>query len=157
MTWFNLIKIFAVTVLVALCSACATSPAEVNTDVVINFPKTDTVTSVEQADTVLEAVSLSKAQIDWRYKQKEQICYTRFFVNHCLLSAKNEKRVDLAQVKKMEVEANRFKRKDNVEQMDRALAEKNLANPLPDPDKSPESDAVPAPDTPPDSRLNPKQ
>jgi len=146
MNWFNLIKTAVTVLLLALCSACATSQPEVNTDVVINFPKTDKVTSVAQADAVLEAVSLSRSQIDWRYKQKEQICYTRFFVNHCILAAKDEKRADLARVKTMEVEANRFKRKDNVEQMDRALAEKNLANPLPDPDKKAESDAKPEAD-----------
>ena len=132
MNWSDLIRSCAATALVSLCSACATSEPPVNTDVVIHFPKTDAVTTVDQADAVLEAVTLAKAQIDWRYKQKEQICYASFFVNHCLLNAKDEKRSDLARVKKMEVEANHFKRKDNVEQMDRNLAEKNQANPLPD-------------------------
>ena len=151
MNWYNPIKIVVATLVLALCTACATKPPEVNTDVVINFPPTDPVTSVEQADIVLDAVALSKSQIDWRFKQKEQICYTRFFVNHCLLNAKSEKRLDLARVKKMEVEANYFKRNDNVEQMDRNLVEKNLANPLSDAEQKPESASGPEnPDSNPD-------
>ena len=133
MNWSNFLKSCCALLLLALCSACASTANVVNTDVVIAFPPTDPIISADQADLVLAAVTLSKAQIDWRYRQKEQICYTRFFVNSCLLDAKNERRLDSARVKKSEVEANQFKRRDNVEQMDRALAERNLANPVPDP------------------------
>lgn len=119
--------------MIALLSACASKPGAVNTNVSIDFPPDESITSVEQADKVLDAVILAKAQIDWRYRQKEQICYDKFFMNHCLLEAKDERRVDLARVKKSEVAANFFKRKHTVEEMDRNLVEKNVANPLPNP------------------------
>jgi len=136
MNWFNSLKTRSALAVLALCSACASAPPAVNTNVTINFPPQDRITSVPQADAVLELVALSKAQIDWRYRQKEQICYERFFVNDCLLEAKNERRTDLARVKKSEVEANYFKRKDNVEQMDRSLEERNQDHPLSDPEQS---------------------
>jgi len=97
----------------------------------IDFPSTARIKSVEQADTVLDSVELSRAQIEWRYQQIEQICYTKFFTNSCLSDAKHQRRTDLARVKKIEVEANFFKRKNTVEKMDKALAEKNILSPLP--------------------------
>jgi hypothetical protein len=142
MNWYNtcskLVNTSASVALMFLCSACSTfsSPPAVNTNVTINFPPTERVVSVEQADAVLELVTLSRDQINWRYRQKEQICYDKFFVNNCLLEAKDERRVDLARVKKSEVEANYFKRKDNVEQMDKALEERNADHSLSDLDKA---------------------
>lgn len=121
----------SVVLLVMLCTACTATGPVVDTNVKINFPPSSRIDSVEQADTVLAAVTLSRAQIEWRYQQKEQICYTHFFVNSCLLEAKDQRRVDLARVKKSEVEAKFFKRKKTVEEMDKALAEKNIQNPLP--------------------------
>jgi hypothetical protein len=115
---------------VLLCSACATSDPVVNTDVKIDFPPAGMIDSVKQADLALEAVALSRAQIEWRYQQKERVCYTQFFTNHCLLQAQEERRIDLAKVKKSEVTANYFKRKKNVEEMDKDLVEKNIAYPL---------------------------
>jgi colicin import membrane protein len=137
MNWF---KLLASTAIMTLCSACASPPPVVDTNVKIDFPLAAPITSVEQADTVLDAVSLARAQIDWRYRQKEQICYSKFFMNSCLKDAKDERRHDLAIVKKSEVAANYFKRKNDVEEMDRNLVEKNVANPLPVPNPGPVTD-----------------
>lgn len=109
-------------------SACAnTQPHVVTnaTNVIIDFPPTARIESVQQADTVLKAVTLSREQVEWRYQQIEQTCYDKFFVNSCLLAAKDQRRTDLARIKQSEVEANHFKRKHTVEEMDRSLAEKN--------------------------------
>jgi colicin import membrane protein len=122
--WFSALS------LAALCSACASTPA-VDTNVSINFPSTAKIESVRQADQVLVDVELARAQIEWRYQQIEQICYAKFFTNSCLLDAKDQRRIDLAKVKKSEVEANFFKRKHTVEEMDRELLEKNKQKPLP--------------------------
>lgn len=137
MNWFNLkMSKYGAIMLVALCTACATAPV-VDTNVTINFPTDQIITSVAQADQILDAVTLSRAQIKWRYRQKEQICFDKFFMNSCLLNAKTERRVDLSRVKKSEVAANFFKRKSAVEDIDRNLVEKNAANPLPDPNPGP--------------------
>jgi hypothetical protein len=126
-----------IALVLALCTACATKPPVVDTNVTIAFPPDDIITSVPQADQVLDIVALARSQIDWRYRQKEQICFDKFFMNRCLQEAKDERRVDLAKVKKSEVAANFFKRKSDVEDMDRNLVEKNVANPLPDPNPGP--------------------
>lgn len=102
-----------------------------NTNVNIDFPPTARIESVEQADAVLQTVALGRSQIEWRYQQQEQICYDKFFMNSCILDAKDQRRIDLARVKKSEVEANFFKRKKNVEDMDKALLEKQKQAPLP--------------------------
>lgn len=144
MNWFNaralasqlrgLATLPVAALMVSLCSACATAPT-INNDVAIHFPSSEMVTTTQQADVVLDDVALARAQIDWRFRQKEQICYSRFFVNSCLLEAKNQRHQDLARVKTSEVEANFFKRKTNVDEMDRNLAEKNLEHPLPNPNE----------------------
>jgi colicin import membrane protein len=137
----NLFKFFlqsiTAVVLTALLAACASKPPAVDTNVKIDFPPEDIITSVDQADAALKVAALARSQIDWRYRQKEQICYDKFFMNSCLLDARNEKRVDLARVKKVEVAANFFKRKQQVEDMDRNLVEKNVASPLPAPNPGP--------------------
>jgi colicin import membrane protein len=126
MNWFSAVF------LVTLFSACTSSPQVVDTNMKIDFPSTGRIDSVTQADDVLEAVELSRAQIEWRYQQIEQVCYTRFFVNSCLSDAKVQRRINLAKIKKSEVEASFFKRKTTVEEMDKALAEKNIRSALPD-------------------------
>lgn len=82
----------------------------------------------------MAAVALSRAQIEWRYQQREQICYTQFFMNACMLDAKKQRRIDLAIIKKSEVAANHFNRQHNVEEMDKALLERNKQHPLPESD-----------------------
>jgi hypothetical protein len=112
-------------------SACASTEPFVDTNVKIDLPPTASIDSVQQADAVLKAVTLSRAQVEWRYQQIERICYTKFFVNSCLLDAKDQRRIDLEKIKKSEVDANYFKRENTVEEMDRSLAEKNKQNPEP--------------------------
>jgi hypothetical protein len=131
------LRLIGLIAMLAMLAACASKPPAVDTDVKIDFPPDDIITSVVQADSDLKLVVLARAQIDWRYRQKEQICYDKFFMNSCLQDARDEKRVDLARVKKVEVAANFFKRKQQVEDMDRNLVEKNVANPLPVPNPGP--------------------
>ena len=141
MNWFKLhlkhkqhrtlsIELLLCLLLGLLLSACVSAPA-LDTEVVIHMPSDEVLTSDAQADAVLEVVALARAQIDWRFHQQEQICYSRFFVNACLLKAKKQRHDDAAQVQKSEVAANFFKRKSHVEEMDRALAEKYGEHTLP--------------------------
>ena len=129
MNWFKFSfagRLAVSVLLLTLFSACATRPPEVDINVTINFPDPAPIVALDQADKVLTDVALAKAQIDWRYRQKEQICFDRFWMNDCLHSATTERRTDLARVKKSEIEAQHFKRKNTVEDMDRSLYENNL-------------------------------
>lgn len=142
MNWFKSDSVVPVrsalaAMLLATCAACSTMPAPVDTNVKIDFPPEEQIACIKQADAVLDRVSLSRAQIDWRYRQKEQICFDKFFMNHCLSEAKTERHDDLARIKRIEVAANYFKRAYEVQEMDKSLAERNRANPLPVPNPGP--------------------
>jgi len=101
----------------ALLAACATQrPASVSTAV----PPT---TSVAQANERLAAVAAERAAIEARHAERERVCYDKFFVNSCLDEARDRRRVALAAQRAIEVEAEHFKRKDAVDQRDKAIAE----------------------------------
>ncbi|CAN7191852.1 hypothetical protein LJR289_000459 [Pseudoduganella sp. LjRoot289] len=80
--------------------------------------------SIEQADARLAEVAKNRAAVEAEYSASEQVCYTKFFVNHCLDEAKERRRVALIGLRAIEVEANYFKRKFTVDQRDRELAER---------------------------------
>jgi hypothetical protein len=107
--------------LVALCAVllagCASEP------VVSAGPAPVPTTSVEQADQRLTAVARERAAIEARFADRERVCYQKFFVNHCLIDAKERRRSALAAQRSIEIEAEHFKRKAKVEERDRAMAE----------------------------------
>jgi hypothetical protein len=106
------------TALVAgLLAACASQhPASVSTAVAPT-------TSVAQADERIAAVAAERAAIEARHAERERVCYDKFFVNNCLDEAKDRRRLALAAQRAIEVEAEHFKRKDAVDQRDKAMAE----------------------------------
>jgi hypothetical protein len=81
--------------------------------------------SVQQADARLAETAQGRASVEARFAEREQICYAKFFVNHCLDQAKEERRAALSGLRAIEIEANRFKRAHAVEQRDLALAADN--------------------------------
>lgn len=80
--------------------------------------------TVEQADARLAEVQAARATVDAQYGSAEQVCYSRFFVNHCLEQAREERRLALSGLRAIEVEANRFKRQVAVDKRDQELAER---------------------------------
>jgi colicin import membrane protein len=89
-------------------------------------PEGGAVTSVLQADARLAAAELKRMMVDRRFAEREQICYTKFFVNNCLGRAKDEQREALAGVREIEIDASYFKRLDAVAKRDQALADSNV-------------------------------
>ena len=101
----------------SLLAACAGQrPAAVSTAVAPT-------TSVAQADERLAEVKAERAAIEARHAAREAVCYDKFFVNNCLDEARELRRTALAAQRAIEVEAEHFKRKNTVEQRDRAIAE----------------------------------
>jgi colicin import membrane protein len=80
-------------------------------------------TSVAQADERLAAVLAERAAIEARHAQREVVCYNKFFVNNCLEEAKERRRLALATQRAIEIEAEYFKRKNKVDERDKAIAE----------------------------------
>jgi hypothetical protein len=83
------------------------------------------VRSVEQADAQLAQVAKDRAAAESEYAASEQVCYAKFFVNNCLDKAKELRRARLAELRTMEIDANYFKRKHDVELRDRELEDRN--------------------------------
>jgi colicin import membrane protein len=99
-----------------LLAACGTQrPATVSTVVTPS-------TSVAQADARLADVALERAAIESRFAEREAICYDKFFVNNCLDEARERRRLALAAQRAIEIEAEYFKRKNKVEERDKAIA-----------------------------------
>jgi hypothetical protein len=111
-------------------------------------------TSVAQATRRLDEVRNERAATQAAYAQSEQQCYAKFFVNNCLDKAKEQRRIRMARLRAVEVEAEYFKRKATVDQRDRDVAQavkdfeqseaRMAAQPAPAPRVVPEREA-PAP------------
>jgi hypothetical protein len=91
--------------------------------VVSNGPAPVPTGSVEQAEQRLATVEKERAAITARFAAREQECYRKFFVNHCLDEAKERRRSALAAQRAIETEAEHFLRKAKVDERDRAMAE----------------------------------
>jgi hypothetical protein len=87
-------------------------------------PRTPQTHSVEQADARLEQVKKDREAVEMEYSASEQRCYDKFFVNACLDQAKEQRRMRLAELRSVEVEANYFKRRHAVEVRDRDLEDR---------------------------------
>lgn len=80
-------------------------------------------TSAQQANQRLASVEKERAAIEARFSAREQECYRKFFVNHCLDEAKERRRTALAAQRAIEIEAEHYLRKAKVDERDRAMAE----------------------------------
>lgn len=110
--------------------------------------------SVEQADARLLQVKKDREAVEAEFSASETICYQKFFVNNCIDKAKEQRRLRLAELRSVEVEASHFKRQNAVEVRDRELedrvqkdaaeAEFNAAHPKP-PRPDPGSKPLPKP------------
>jgi Skp family chaperone for outer membrane proteins len=104
-------------VVAGLLAACAAQhPASLGTALAPT-------TSVAQADERIAGVAAERAAIEARHAERERVCYDKFFVNNCLDEARERRRLALAAQREIEVEAEHFKRKDAVDQRDKAIAE----------------------------------
>ncbi|MES2538024.1 MAG: hypothetical protein V4632_19355 [Pseudomonadota bacterium] len=80
--------------------------------------------SVDAADRALSEISKEQERIEAQHAAEELACYPKFFTTSCMDEAKERRRYALAQLRPIEIQAERFKRRDVVEKRDKALAEK---------------------------------
>lgn len=78
--------------------------------------------SVAEADARLATVVPERAREEAAYSASERVCYAKFLVNRCLDEAREKRRIALAGLRAIEVEADRFKRKAAVDERDREIA-----------------------------------
>jgi hypothetical protein len=96
------------------CGAAPVAPAA---------PRVPQSQSVAEADRKLAQAASERAQAGAQFAESEQACYTKFLVNRCIDEAREKRRATLAQVRAVEVEAERFKRQSALEARDREIAE----------------------------------
>lgn len=125
---------------------------EIGRPATIGAPRIPQTHSVEQADARLVQVKKDREAVEAEYAASERVCYQKFFVNNCIDKAKDQRRMRLAELRSVEVEASQFKRRYAVEMRDRELEDRaqrdaaeaafNAANAKP---AKPDPDAKPLP------------
>lgn len=110
---------WAIAPLLALTSTAgiAARPAPELGSLRAQFPSS-TIDSVERADAALAATAGAKGQVEKGYKSDSRGCMTTFMVNDCLDKARELQRKRLSEIDGVELEANRFKRKDHADKLD---------------------------------------
>ncbi|HEV7816983.1 MAG TPA: hypothetical protein VGP06_18035 [Janthinobacterium sp.] len=88
-------------------------------------PKVPATRSDEEADAKLADVKARRAAVEAKYIDDERACYDKFFATNCIDKIKETRRVTLAGLRAIEVEASHFKRAYAVEKRDQALLEQD--------------------------------
>jgi len=97
----------------------------------VRYPS-GSIQSEDTANRALVEIDQQRKLLDQKYGGEERECYAKFFATSCVDAAKERRRVAMAQIRKVEVEANAFLRGNRVVQRDKKLAEKranDAANP----------------------------
>lgn len=81
------------------------------------FPASS-ITSSEKADAALAATSGAKQRVEKEYKDTARECMKKFMVNDCLEEARTLRHDRLADIDAIQVEANRFKRRDKADRIE---------------------------------------
>lgn len=82
------------------------------------------IASVAQAEDVLARAPQSYADISFQFAQEKAGCYDRFLVSACLADVQQRQRAARSAVRKVEVEARAFLRREKAAERDRAVAER---------------------------------
>ena len=78
--------------------------------------------STSKADAALAESKAERARVAKDYRATARACMDKFLVNDCLIAAREVQRKRLADVEAVEVDANRFKRRDRASKSDTDLA-----------------------------------
>ncbi|GAC1317683.1 MAG: hypothetical protein NVSMB28_05520 [Collimonas sp.] len=89
----------------------------------------ETLNSVETANRALTDVANAKAEVEARDLEQRRVCYAKFFVNHCLDAAKEQRRLAMKAIRPIDITANAFLRKDRADERDKALEVHNAGQP----------------------------
>jgi colicin import membrane protein len=93
------------------------------TDLIGRYPP-NSIRTAELANQAITDVTRERHAIEAEWTANERTCMSSFFVTHCLDNARERRRVALASLRPIELEANALKRKVTAAQRDQALNEK---------------------------------
>ena len=113
--------------------------------------------AVVSARTALTEVDVVRGAVEQRFAESRSVCMNKFFMSHCVAEAKEVRRAALHNIRKVEVEANAFLRKDKAEERERTIAERQnrAARPLGKPSIPISGAARDSGNPAPDSAVNP--
>ena len=95
------------------------------------FPQ-GSITSVTAAQLALAELDAARREAEQTFDDERLRCYDKFFSASCLSKAKEIRRFAMSSIRKVEVEANAFLRKEKAAERDRVIAERQgrAARPL---------------------------
>ena len=135
--------IIALSTPIALAQRPAPSPS--STALAARFPAA-AINSEKVADQALAEAATERAAIAAQFADEESACYSKFFATSCLENAKTRRRLALRLVRRVEVDADTFKRRQRVVERDKQLEQRRAS----------EASTAPSSATPPpDSALSP--
>lgn len=111
--------------------AAAASPQVKREDALINHYPAGSIQTVPQASAALAEVSATRQQVEDDYTQTRNDCLEKFFMAVCFDRAKNRRRQALAAIRKVEIEASAYLRKEKADERDRGVAERQRNAALP--------------------------
>ena len=96
------------------------SVTEPATELAARYPL-ESLTTVETANLAVTDVANAKAEVEARDLEQRRACYQKFFMNHCLDLAKDQRRLAMKTIRPVDITANAFLRRDRADERDRAL------------------------------------
>ena len=106
-------------------SATAQQPAS-SGPLATQFPAAS-IDSVPRADAALAATSSARSRVESEFKAAARACGSDFLVNACLDRARDVQRARLADIDAVELEANRYKRRERADRLDADRAKREAA------------------------------
>lgn len=83
-----------------------------------------TIVSTQTANAAIADVNPARREAEQIFANERSICFEKFFTASCLADAKEIRRVALSNIRKIEVEANAFLRKERAAERERTIAER---------------------------------
>ena len=125
------LRLALLAVSISLASACSLlypAVAVVDTPVPPSGLRLDwpsgSIVNVKQAAQALDDAKARRELTEQTYVRAQGVCFEQFFMTACNDRGKEERRIALAEVRAVEVEANYINRRDRADQRDKALAER---------------------------------
>jgi hypothetical protein len=140
-------------------SQCAVSAvsAEIIEQALLDHYPAGSINAVAAARTALTDVDVVRKAVEQRFAEGRADCMNKFFMTRCVDESKEIRRAALHSIRKVEVEANAFLRKDRAAERERTIAERQsrAARPLGTPSIPISGAARDSGNAAPDSAVNP--
>jgi colicin import membrane protein len=94
--------------------------AEPATELTTRYPL-ESLTTVETANKAVADAATARAEVEARDLEQRRACYQKFFVNHCLDIAREQRRLAMKAIRPIDIAANAFLRRERADERDRAL------------------------------------